>query len=163
MCVSMCTCVHESVCVQDCEQISISPWLNSIYNFECTLWTWREVWVCVLFQWVYMCEFVKGGVIIYLCFETKSGSLEPRCRRPPPPRIPPFPEREGGAVNSPQITTMLRSCNLFQLLPGLKRTVLFSLSARGGYTRLPLRGVLVRLQLNTKTPDNKISGRTSWY
>lgn len=29
-----------------------------------------------------------GGVavvIIYLCFETKSGSLEPRCRRSSPP------------------------------------------------------------------------------
>lgn len=45
--------------------------------------------VCVVPQSV--CE--GGGLIIYLCSETESGSLEPRCRRPP------LPQRKGGAVN----------------------------------------------------------------
>lgn len=39
---------------------------------------------------------VCARAIIYLCFETKSGSLEPRRRPPPPPpRIPSVP-RAGG-------------------------------------------------------------------
>lgn len=42
----------------------------------------------------------RGGVLIYLCFETKSGSLKPCCRGPPffspsSPSITTFPEREG--------------------------------------------------------------------
>lgn len=59
-------------------------------------------------------------VIIYLCLETKSGSVEPR-RRPPSP-LPEW-EEGGGAVNSPQITTRLRCCNLFQLTAAPKEDV----------------------------------------
>lgn len=73
----------------------------TVIKLHLQLWRYTlnmEGSVCAVLVGVYMCVWRRrkgGGVIIYLCFETKSGSLEPRCRPPPPPLDPSVP-CEGG-------------------------------------------------------------------